>query len=61
MVCYCMTQVVDSDTSEMCKLFDDLKSKAKWSSTIVGVFIAVVNFIFRSMMIYFANLLKPET
>ena len=45
----------------MCDLFDSLQAKSKRSSTVVGLFIAGVNFLFRSIMIYFTNLLKPET
>lgn len=45
----------------MCELLSQLESKLKYSSTAVGLFIAIVNFIFRTMMIEFAYLLKPVT
>lgn len=61
MICYCNTQTIDESTKDICNLFKELKDKSNKSSIFIGLVIAVANFIFRTMLIYFSSLLQPET
>ena len=68
MACYCdffklkkTTIEIPEEAKEMCKVLNSLKSKMNFSSTAMGLFIAVVTFIFRTLLIEFAYLLKPST
>lgn len=45
----------------MCDLLDKLKSKSKYSSISLGLFIAMANFGFRTILIEFSYLLNPPT
>lgn len=68
MACYChifelkkSELKMPEDAKAMCTLLDSLGTKLKYSSTVLGLFIAIVNFIFRTLLIEFAYLLKPST
>ena len=45
----------------MCELMENLEWSLSWSSTFLGLFIAGVNFVFRTLLIGSAHLLKPST
>ena len=45
----------------MCDLIFSLQSRLNFSSTGIGLFIAIVNFIFRTLLIWSADQLQPST
>ena len=64
MICYCQTQTIKDDDSlvfEMCASFEHLEAKAHWTSKIISILLAIFNFMFGYIMVYFAGQLMPET
>ena len=45
----------------MCQLMDNLEYLLSWLSVCLGILIAGLNFIFRTILIEFAEYLKPST
>ena len=46
---------------KMCELMDKLQYKLSLSPTFIGILIGILTFIFRTLLIEFAYLLKPST
>lgn len=60
-ICYCWTQKQDEDTEDICKFFEFVKFIQYRSLIIISLIIAAMNYIFRTILIYYTAILKPET
>lgn len=61
MICYCKLKGTDEGSKEMCQLFDELKTKSMYLTTLLAVFIAVSNYLFRSILVYLVEFLELDT
>ena len=61
MICFCQNKQNDRQSDEMCQLFNELKTKSMYMTTLLAIFIAGSNFLFRSILIYLVDFLELDT